>query len=223
MHMVCHDCANPLAIIKGVAKIHLKTQSNPKPFQRIHRASLVMERLLNRVRQLEALDQGKLNLPLQPVKLSEIFDDAQFLFTDRLTEKNIALTIQLDSKDLSVMADPESLSNEVINNLLSNAIKFSKSGDTIGIKALETIENQVEITIKDQGIGMPASMVDELFNRTARISRKGTGNESGTGFGMPLIKTFVDYYGGSIDVHSQEASLEQREHGTRFTIKLKKA
>lgn len=83
-------------------------------------------------------------------------------------------------------------------------------------------KQKAEITITDNGIGIPEDILKKLFEIDSGTTRFGTHGEKGTGFGMPLVKKFVTAYGGNIEIWSKEKNETSGEHGTRITITLHK-
>ena len=153
--------------------------------------------------------------------MKQVFEDVDFFFGSRAQEKNIELTLSFkdDAQDILVMADGISLTHEIINNLVSNAIKFTKSGGWVQVEAFEK-EGFAYVTVKDNGIGMSGEVLDHIFDSNGRTSRPGTALETGSGFGLPLVKTFLEMFDGSILVDSKEKSHDLEDHGTTITIKL---
>ena len=94
--------------------------------------------------------------------------------------------------------------NSVLSNLISNSIKFSYPDSLIEINILAAGENKVEIQFKDNGIGMSEEMVSNVFSFSHNISRDGTNGEKGTGFGLPILKKYIEIYEGEISVISKE-------------------
>jgi len=84
----------------------------------------------------------------------------------------------------------------------------------------ERLKNMALITIRDTGIGMPRDLMRLLFDPQAKTSRRGTNNEEGTGFGMPLVKTFLAMFGGNIHIESVEQQPGTMQDGTRVEIRL---
>jgi signal transduction histidine kinase len=118
------------------------------------------------------------------------------------------------TEDVIVLADADHF-EFIIRNLLSNAIKFSTAGGDVLISAAST-NGLIAITVKDNGIGIAADKLDEIFDFT-NVSTRGTGNESGTGLGLLLCKEFIEINGGTIQVQSKPGE------GSAFTITLKTA
>ena len=101
----------------------------------------------------------------------------------------------------------------VIDNLVSNALKFSKDTDTV-IVSLELLDKQACIKIKDQGMGIPASMLPHIFKSFSKAGRAGLRGEQSTGLGLSIVKQIVESHKGIITVDSVEGA------GTTFSIML---
>ena len=84
-------------------------------------------------------------------------------------------------------------------------------------------ENEIHLEIRDHGIGMSKDMLNQLFLEGEQTTRQGTQGEKGTGFGMPLVKTCMNYHDAKISVESNVIDLFPKEHGTTFHLYLKKA
>ncbi|MCP4700292.1 MAG: ATP-binding protein, partial [Gammaproteobacteria bacterium] len=107
--------------------------------------------------------------------------------------------------------------NSVINNIFTNAIKFSYPDSKIIVTA-EPAAACVKFSIRDFGIGMPGNLLKNLFDVRKTTSRMGTEGEEGTGFGMPLMKKFVNAYGGAIEIFSKAQHEAPQNHGTTVVI-----
>ena len=81
--------------------------------------------------------------------------------------------------------------------------------------------DEVALTITDSGIGIPPDLVANLFRFDVKTTRPGTLQEKGTGFGMPVVKKFVEYYGGRIEIESRTIEEFPNDHGTSITIILR--
>lgn len=227
LRLVSHDIANPLTVIMGTTSMQLRRHTDPeskefKAWNRLSIASGTIRKILNQVRQMQAIESGKMEIPLTAVELKKVFDKGSFIFQDKLEKRNINLVFELPDESLSVVAEETSFSNQVLNNILSNAIKFSHDNDTVTVK-VKPKEDLIYLMIRDQGIGIPDEILNKLFDENAKTSRKGVSGEEGTGFGMPLVKFFMDKYGGDITVKSKVKEEGVEDHGTEFTLILKKA
>jgi two-component system, sensor histidine kinase and response regulator len=125
--------------------------------------------------------------------------------------KNISINTLIDS-ELRVFADPD-MTAAILRNLLSNAVKFSAEGSAIEIAA-KAQDNQVQISVTDNGIGMSEQNAALLFRLDKTLSTTGTDGETGTGLGLHLCKELVEKQGGSITVTSV------KNQGTSFRFCL---
>jgi len=100
-----------------------------------------------------------------------------------------------------VFADPEKI-EEVLTNLIENSIKFSPDGGTISIKG-EVSDNQVLVTVADEGIGIPLRDHDYIFTPFYRVEYGSARKVKGTGLGLYICKTLVEAHGGQIWVDSE--------------------
>ena len=226
VRVISHDLANPLGVILNWVRLGLAdptaNEKQRKTLDRIQGAARHQMNVIEHVRELIALESGKLTLRLAPVNLRDCLDQARLMFEEKLQEKSLKLVIEGDMENLSVVAEPISFQNNVINNLISNAIKFSNDGDTITVRA--TGEGaRVLIEIIDQGIGISATLLAQLFDGSKPTSRRGTRGERGTGFGMPIVKSYVEAYGGEVSVTSRPVEESPDAHGSVFAVRLRHA
>ncbi|MGE4317449.1 MAG: response regulator [Deferribacterales bacterium] len=221
IHVICHDLVNPIGSIKNL--LSLVDEDEPiddlKPMM-----ESAVDRCLNiveLVRQMKAVENGKLKIKIAPVRLGDAVAGSLEVLSSMLKEKDIRAVVDIDPS-LTVMAEQVSLMNSVISNIVTNALKFSDRGSDIKISAEEK-DGKVTLTIKDSGIGIPANLIDMVFDPTKTTTRKGTHGESGTGFGMPLVKKFVNVYGGRIWLTSRERSAGGQEWGTSVHVEFDRA
>ena len=121
---------------------------------------------------------------------------------------------------LTVFADRNILQT-VIRNIVTNAVKFTRSGGKINVTAKSTVDNSVEVSIKDSGIGMCQALVDDLFRLDVQTNRTGTGGEPSSGLGLILCKDFIEMHGGKLWVVSKEQNLAAgKEGGSTFYFTL---
>jgi len=168
----------------------------------------------------------KKRLPLHSTaSLSKCIAAARALLEQELTQKSIILTVTSDGHDL-VIGDEFTLSNSVFANLISNAIKFSETNSKISISSREC-GDKIEVRVQDFGIGMSPAIIHDLFDFKAQTNRPGTNNETGTGYGMPIVKQTLLLCGADIKVLSvsrEELSKDSKEGaGTTFVIAFEKA
>ncbi len=229
VRVLSHDLSNPISVTmayaqKGIASCKSKEhQDLASYFERILRSAGAQVEIIDHIKAMRAIQDGKTSLTMARVGLFDIIKQCEATFEQALHEKNLKLKYNDDHvKNCSVIAEPSSLRHNVVNNLISNAIKFSHPGCTITIDVTAT-ETDVRMTIADQGIGIPKDILPSLFRADKPTSRPGTKGERGTGYGLPLAHAYVEKYGGAITVDSQTEHESPQRHGTRITVSLKKA
>lgn len=211
LHVLCHDLANPLNAIVGFLDLADDPQTILEVKGLLRQAAANGLALIAMVRQMRAMEDGKLSL--QAVNLSAAVRESAAMLKNLFSAKNIQLDLRLEP-GLMVRAEKTSLVNSVLNNLLTNAVKFSNRGGQVRLAA-RAEHGRLFLAIRDDGIGMPPPLLRDLFDISKTTSRPGTEGETGTGFGMPLVRRFMQVYGGEISVTSSDRAAE---HGTEVIL-----
>ena len=201
--IVSHDLRGPIDSLKGYLEI--LSENELEVFERKELESDLLEHvnytsdlLLNLLFWSRAQMKG-VNVNLVPVKLMELLDDARSFRMAGTVKKGIKLTYSI-ATDVEVIADKEML-RIVIRNLVTNAIKFTKPGGEISIQ-LQKKGDMAEISIHDNGIGIPIEKQGEIFTFKSH-STYGTNAEKGVGMGLMLCKEFMEYQNGKITFDSK--------------------
>ncbi len=225
IRVLAHDLSNPLSIISTSLLVleHLGNSQIEPHRQRMRRATETIIDILNYVREIQAVNSGKKEFKPQAVSIEEMVEKAQFMFKEKLRDKNLKLRFSKEtwSSHCLISAEPVTFSNNVLNNLVSNAIKFSFPGSVIEIRVTENPDN-IHLQVIDTGVGVPAEVAKNLFSTAKQTSRLGTSGEKGTGFGMPLVKSYVDLYGAQIKIESKVKRENESDHGTTIHLFLPK-
>ncbi len=229
VRVLAHDIANPLAImtmtamkvIKDVSKVENgtpQTEKTIKDLKRIQKAGTVMAALLDRVRRSESLDHAKA-LVLEPVNIEGKIKEAEFLLQEKLNAKDIRLEIRPIQGQVFILAEPTAFLNDILVNIISNAIKFSEPKSAIKIDVTEG-DRLVTISIADQGFGISRENLLRLQELGGLQSTAGTAGESGTGLGLPLIKSYVELCQGTVEITSKARDEFGLDSGTTFRLKF---
>lgn len=112
--------------------------------------------------------------------------------------KDIRLNFETELEGTVIAMDSEMM-ERIMLNLLSNAIKFTPKGGAISVKIF-VCEQQVKISVKDTGIGIPEHMQSLVFERFVQADSSNTRNREGSGIGLSLVKSMVDLYHGTIQL-----------------------
>jgi signal transduction histidine kinase len=224
MNVVLHDIANP---IQAQLMVLHKIESNPLSLQellpRLTKFNKMIVNTINQVRSIELINSGKLNLDLEPVDFEQCIRDVSLVFEEQLRVKGLSFNFVNELSPLvTFAANPHAFTNSVMNNLISNAIKFSPVGSKLNVRSFEK-NGKVAIEVEDFGVGMPNELAQDIFNPLKKTTRPGTNGESGSGYGLPLAKSYIDHFGGEINVESREIDLYPINHGTKFTVTMEKS
>ncbi len=205
--IIAHDLRSPFNSIIGFSELLLEDSNNilledsEQYIKIINSAAkntlILLDNLLNWAKS----QTGQLSFNPEKVLFSEVVQEIITLSKSIAKSKNISL--EYSSTDhLEVFVDVNML-NTVLRNLISNAIKFTNFGGHIKVSAALK-QNQVEITISDNGIGINKEKCAELFSITSNTTTLGTADENGSGLGLVLCKEFIQKNNGDIWVESEE-------------------
>jgi signal transduction histidine kinase len=214
--IIAHDLKNPFNNILGFSSLLLSniesydTNKIKKYVEQINQSATSSYNLLSNLLNWAQLQQFEMNVKIEPIILNEIIDVNISLLKTSISKKNIILSKKL--KEIVIVESDKNMLDFVIRNILSNAIKFSNFGGKIEIE-VEKSAKIFQIAISDNGIGIPKSELKTLFT-VGTVSRTGTENEKGTGFGLILCNEFISKLNGVIDVESTE------NVGTSFIVTL---
>ncbi|NOR47750.1 MAG: PAS domain S-box protein, partial [Methanosarcinaceae archaeon] len=200
-----HELRTPLNSIIGFTSVLLEGWSgNLNPEQK-EQLGIVLTSgkhllsLINDVIDISKIEAGKLEICTEHFNLGDVVNEAASFIKTDVEEKGLTLTT--DVPDIIIGADRRRLLQCIIN-LLSNAVKFSEKG-SIAINA-KTINNVVDISISDTGIGIKEEDIPKLFNAFVRLESHLTDITSGTGLGLYLTNKLAhEVLGGTIDVTSK--------------------
>jgi len=147
------------------------------------------------------------------VSLHEVIENAIEAVRQSAEAKRIRILPVLDTRIGTVRGDPNRL-QQVLWNLLSNAIKFTPKGGRVQV-ILERVSSHVELSVTDNGIGIPADFLPYVFERFRQADASTTRRFGGLGIGLSLVKTLVEMHGGSVRVKSPGEN-----QGSTFTVAL---
>ncbi|MEO5931183.1 MAG: HAMP domain-containing sensor histidine kinase [Candidatus Kapaibacterium sp.] len=217
--IAAHDLRTPLGAIMIYSEFLM--ESLPDRFQgeeenflkTIHSSSHYMLSLVNDLLDIVKIEAGTLDLDLEPHDLARILQRTVLLNRVFAEKKEIGLLFDDSETSLPVMMIDAPKIEQVFNNLIGNAIKFSHPGTTIRIEMMMRKET-VEITVVDQGIGIPAGELEGLFLPFRTTSTRSTAGEKGAGLGLAIARKIVQRHGGRITVESTPGT------GSTFTVVL---
>lgn len=211
---VSHELKTPVTSIKGFAETMLDDDAiEPAMIHKfltiIYKESGRLQSLIHDLLELTKLEREEFKVELKRINFSVIVNDCVTFVKELAHKRDLELKLNVDS-DLFLTGDGARL-KQVILNLLYNAISYSKDHGQIVVTAKRT-HPWIELTIKDNGIGIPEEMIDRIFERFYRVDQARSRETGGTGLGLAIVKHIVEAHEGVIEVDSQV------DIGTTFKI-----
>jgi excisionase family DNA binding protein len=216
LSIAAHELKTPITSLKGHAQLALRWLPRAAPIEkeRLEQALQTIDgqagklsRLLSQLFDLSQLDAGKLLLDPRSTDLVELV--AQTVDNARLSSDRHEITVEAPPS-IDLVIDPMRI-EQVLANLLDNAIKYSPGGGRIGV-AIEVQPSAVELSVQDQGLGIPGEQRAHIFDRFYQAH--GHDHRSGMGLGLYVSRHIVESHGGKIRAEFPESG------GTRFVVRL---
>ncbi|MEY8350781.1 HAMP domain-containing sensor histidine kinase [Bacillus cereus] len=213
---VSHEFQSPLSSIQGFSKTlqseNVTEEERKHYLQIIEGESKRMSSLCKQLLTLASLDKEETVLQVKEFNLQKQIKDVVFMLEWKWREKDIA--VEFDVPNINIKGD-ENLLHQVWANLFTNSIKFTDQGGTIEFAARE-LENSVEISVSDSGIGMEQEEVNRIFDRFYKVDTARARNVEGSGLGLSIVHKIVELHHGTISVESVKGE------GTTFRIEIPK-
>jgi two-component system sensor histidine kinase KdpD len=214
---LAHDLKTPLTTIEMAAEtlLHaplINDDQRAGLVGEIWQAAQGLRQLIHGAIHLARIDAKRLRLEAAPTSVAQAIQAAVDTVAERLGSHTLAIEVVPGIS--KVMADPELLT-QALKQLVDNSIKYSPADSVITISAGQT-ENQVSISVRDQGPGLTELEQSRVFEKFYRGRHDGSAIQ-GTGMGLAIAKEIAEAHGGSVSVESQMGN------GTRFTISLRSA
>ncbi len=213
--LAAHELRGPITVIKGYLDVLRQelvlTDDQLAFFERLDVSADRLTTYINNILNVSRYDRRHLQVRLKEETLSKIYGSVGDDLEMRARTHHRMLNVTFPEDLPTIAADRGSLS-EVIVNLVDNAIKYSSEGGLVVISA-RAIENSVEVSVQDNGIGIPGALLSHIFDKFYR-SHRSRENTVGTGLGLYITKAIVESHGGTISVRSDEG------HGTVFSFTI---
>jgi len=205
--IISHDLRCPFNGFLGLTEI-MANDIHQMTLDEIQNMSLLMQKsasnlydLLGNLLEWSRLQRGLITIVPESLLLLPGIVESLRLIQETARNKEIQIDVNVPS-DLMVHTDTNILDG-IIRNLTNNAVKFTPRGGRIIVSAKSVSEISIEISIRDNGIGMNQQMVDNLFRLDFNTGRKGTEGESSTGMGLIICKDLIGKIGGELQVQSE--------------------
>jgi len=219
-----HDIRTPMNAIIGMTDIAMKHEQDPEQIteclKKIKLSSRHLLGLINDVLDMSKIESGKMELNEHPMSLRDIMNDIVNIVQAQIKQKGQHFDVFIqDIISENVLCDNIRL-NQVLINILSNAVKFTPNEGRIDIHTYQEASPKGEeyirthFRIKDTGMGMSEEFQKKIFDTFTREETVQVQQITGTGLGMPIVKSIVELMGGTIELHSE------LQKGTEFHITL---
>ena len=214
-----HELKTPINVIVGYLELlqeNIYGELNPKQREicaTLGKQAQTLTRLVKRLLDISRFEAGGGKLERRQIDLDRFFHAFESSFQVLALQREISFrVVRGDNLPAHVLWDEDRV-NEVLGNLLSNAFKFTDRGGTVEL-AVDGMDNEVTVTVRDSGAGIPAEQLPHIFEKFYQASNQAQSSARGTGLGLAIAREIVEAHGGTISVSSSMGV------GTTFTITL---
>ena len=216
---VSHELKTPLNTLSAYSEL-LLDYATLEEADRVNAVNVIhgeverMSGLINNLLNISKIEAGNLQLNRKRVKLNDLLLDSFNSMQDHALSKGVKLELKIPP-ELGSMRLDKGLFRIAVDNLLSNAIKYSNEGTSVVMEVQILEDEQIQLVVRDQGIGISAEDCEKIFRKYYRAENSETESCSGHGLGLFLAKQIVELHQGSIKVDSILGK------GTEFTLTFK--
>ena len=210
---IAHDLRTPLSVMRseiegmqdGVVTL------DDSGLERLHGEVLLLSRLVDDLRTLSLVESGGLALRKQGVEVSTLLERTVDAFGTRATQVGSTVKITKLPENLGVSVDPEQMTR-VLSNLVDNALRYASPGKVeLGAKR---VEDGVTLWVHDDGPGLEAGQLEQVFERFYRGDSSRTSRKEGSGLGLAIAKAITEAHGGRLEATNEPNG------GARFSVHL---
>lgn len=205
-----HELRTPLNAIIGFSEImmtgtfgHLNIPKYHEYMGDIHSSACHLLEIINEVLDMSKIEAGRVELDEHHVNLEETILSVERMMASRAFSGNIVIQSVVEP-NLPLLVGDQRLIRQVLINLVSNSVKFCKAGGVITIAAGLKQDGDLELRVKDTGVGMPRDKISQALEPFGQIheTAHAVGEVTGTGLGLPLAKAMVELHGGQLHLDS---------------------
>ena len=216
LSMLGHELQTPLSIIKGYTETLNRTDAQwdsdtvQKGLHVIEEEADRLSQVMSKLLLASRLSGGDVKLSKEPVDMPSLVKKVVKRLSGFTTLHRFKVDFKPDFPTLTV--EPQMI-EQVLTNLVENAIKYSPQGGRVTVSGRK-IDGEVEVTVRDEGIGISPRDSEHLFERFHRVEKGQSRKIQGTGLGLYICKSIIEAHGGKIEVSSQPG------RGSSFTFTL---
>ena len=210
-----HELKTPITSIQGYAELLendiVTDPAMQKDFiRRIKKEAVHMTSLINDILMISKLEAKEAEVPFTPVRMAVLLEDIRGSLEP--VAANLGIFLHTDCPPIRIYANPQQI-RELLMNLMSNAIKYNRPGGQVWVTVREEGGHMI-INVRDNGVGIPEDSLDRIFERFYRVDKGRSKKQGGTGLGLSIVKHIVNFYHGTIQVHSKV------DEGSEFMVSL---
>jgi two-component system, sensor histidine kinase len=215
---LAHELRNPLAPIRTGLQILSKLPATSDEKSRrlleiMERQMVQMVKLIDELLEVSRISTGKVVLHKERVDMRSVIEVALEGSAPLVTAAGHTLDVEVLDEPVWVYGDPARLA-QVVSNLVNNAAKYTRDGGRIRV-AMSRMNGEVQVVVEDSGMGIPAEMLEHVFDMFAQVNRTLDRAQGGLGIGLSLVKRLMELHGGSVRAESEGSDL-----GSRFTVRM---
>lgn len=217
MSFAAHELRGPITVIRGYLDVlndelaDVFQDDQGELFKRLIISANRLSGYVNNILNTSKYDRRHLKIQLKEGTVQSVYDTISDDMQMRAKSQNRPLNVSFSPNLPTIAVDITSM-GEVFSNLIDNAIKYSHEGSPINVTARSN-DSFVEVIFEDHGIGMPESVIGNLFQKFYR-SHRSRETVAGTGIGLYICKAIVESHGGTISVRSEDGK------GSTFTVSI---
>jgi PAS domain S-box-containing protein len=215
--MVAHELRNPLAPIAIALDTLRQLPSNDQDMllarDIIDRQTAHLMRLVEDLVDTARISSGIIQLRREAIDIARVLAAAVEISRPLLTARRIDLVVEIAPAPQPISGAPARLA-QLFSNLLNNSAKYSAAGGKVEVR-VSNAAGAISVSVKDAGAGIPAHLLERVFEPFMQVDRPRDGALGGLGLGLALVRRLVDLHGGSIQAHSAGPG-----HGSEFVVRL---
>jgi len=216
---ISHDLKNPLSSIMGYTELYLNnedlTLEEGKSYIRIiHENSLRANSLINSLFELSKLESSDFVLAKTKIDICEYLREEMINAIPIFDEANFTYNFNIPEKEIFLMLDIEQM-NRVFQNLITNTVQYNPDGTNVTVSLLDQ-EDEIIVIFKDDGIGIPQEIAQDIFLPFVRVDLSRNSQTGGTGLGLSIVEKIIKAHDGEIRL------ITDKNLGCEFIIALPK-
>jgi PAS domain S-box-containing protein len=204
-----HELRTPLNAIIGFSEMMINETFGPMGHAKykeymgdVHTSARHLLEIINEVLDMSKIEAGRIEMDEHEIDIFGLMDSVTRMMASRAFASDLKVHMDI-SQDLPNLFADQRLIRQILINLVGNALKFSKPGGDVNIQAHLLDDGRMQITIQDQGVGIPRDKIRQALEPFGQVSERAeNASYQGTGLGLPLAKAMVELHDGALHIES---------------------